>query len=545
MSDNEDIFSTPESEARLDLIKHLIENSELVPLVRGMSGIGKSLLASRLQTGAPDNWVVCLFEADSMMQPERLLAHVARCNGLPDAKEDNLRRLVERFELMRKRGSIPVLLIDEAQQLPPTSLITLLRLYERQVGGGPLLSLVLFADEQIDMLLSTPQLQIMSPQSIQVIDLPPLTRDEADSYMRYLLRQEGLDLSLELDAGQMNRIYRETQGAPGPLGTAIRKEVGELDDAPTGSGLKIRGPLLWAGVPLGVVLLLLLLFQGPINRLFSPEPESMQEKVVSETPQAQPATPPVAEAGALEQPPIVLPQPGREEQAPLPQVDDLASHETVAGSAAEEGQSEPELEPAPAEKSPVVAEASPQPISGRPTPEAVQASPNGTPAIERAVEPPDSTDPAVETSGPEVEQVVPAGGVKVSPVSRSSKQPLAQAEETVEAPVQPEVANAPEKSDEEAGLLRSRDWLDEQARGSYTLQLLAVGNTESVKAAITRYGLQEQAFSVKTVRQGKAWYPLLWGVYPDRGAALAAVKRLPEELQKSGAWARSLASLRP
>ena len=49
MSDKEDIFSTPESEARLDLIKHLIENSELVPLVRGLPGIGKSLLASRLQ----------------------------------------------------------------------------------------------------------------------------------------------------------------------------------------------------------------------------------------------------------------------------------------------------------------------------------------------------------------------------------------------------------------------------------------------------------------------------------------------------------------
>ena len=81
------------------------------------------------------------------MQPERLLTQIARCYGLPDAKDENLQRLEERFKMLRNRGTVPVLLIDDAQELPPTSLITLLRLYERQAGGAPLVSLVLFAND--------------------------------------------------------------------------------------------------------------------------------------------------------------------------------------------------------------------------------------------------------------------------------------------------------------------------------------------------------------------------------------------------------------
>ncbi|MCU7861027.1 MAG: ATP-binding protein, partial [Candidatus Thiodiazotropha sp. (ex Lucinoma kastoroae)] len=176
MSDAYDYFTTTEVSARLDLVRHLIENSELVPLVRGPSGIGKTLLASRLQQLSPDNWSVCHFSADPTMQPERLLAYIARCSGLPDIAGELLQRLVDRFEVLRKRGRIPVLLVDDAQMLPPTSLMTLLRLFERQVDGVRLVSIVLFADEQIDLLLSTPQLQVMSPQAIQVIDLPPMTR---------------------------------------------------------------------------------------------------------------------------------------------------------------------------------------------------------------------------------------------------------------------------------------------------------------------------------------------------------------------------------
>jgi DamX protein len=97
----------------------------------------------------------------------------------------------------------------------------------------------------------------------------------------------------------------------------------------------------------------------------------------------------------------------------------------------------------------------------------------------------------------------------------------------------------------ESPLVKSEEWLREQAPGSYTIQLLAVENIESLQAVIEKYKLQEQAFSVRTMRKGRPWYPLLWGMFPNRAAATEAVKGLAAELQKGGAWARSLSSLQP
>jgi DamX protein len=517
LTDIEEIFSTPESEARLDLIRHLIENSELVPLVRGMSGIGKSLLASRLQASAPKNWVVCYFSADSMMQPERMLAHIARCNGLPDAKEDNIRRLVDRFEMLRKRGAVPVLLIDDAQELPPTSLITLLRLYERQVDAAPLVSLVLFADEQIDMLLSTPQLQIMSPQSIQVIDLPSLTREEADDFMRYLLRVEGLDQELALDPSRMSRIYRESRGAPGPLASAILEAVGESG----GSGQvtsQLSSKLIWSTLPIGVLVLLILLFQAQINRLFSPDSPPSDEAVVVTKAQSQPELPDVpVSAESLNSLPTV-------EIEPVAQLDKETPEPIESGSVDSSSQVE---SPTSLEDKKAISDSAvsrQEGVTGQtpPTPPAREAAASPPPksvdaSAEKKVE---KEALVVETPAPAVEPEIPA---ELS-VEKTTKK----ATTSALAPV----------------LVKSPQWVKERPPGSYTVQLLAVENIESLQAVISKYNLQSKAFSVKTERQDHDWYPLLWGEYPNRAVATEAIKGLPPKLQKGGAWVRSFASLR-
>lgn len=530
MTDTEEIFSTPESEARLDLIRHLIENSELVPLVRGMSGIGKSLLASRLQASAPKNWIVCHFSADSMMQPERMLAHIARCNGLPDAKGDNIRRLVDRFEMLRKRGAVPVLLIDDAQELPPTSLITLLRLYERQVDAAPLVSLVLFADEQIDMLLSTPQLQIMSPQSIQVIDLPPLTREEADDFMRYLLRVEGLDQELALDPSRMSRLYRESRGAPGPLASAILEAVGESGGSGQAAS-RLSRTLVWSVLPLGVLVLLILLFQAQINRLFSPDTPPSDEAVVVTMPQRQPevaaTTANTSRPGELPDGPVPaesLNSLPTVEIDPISQLEKETPEPTEPGS--EDSSSQVESPPSLAENiaNTDSAVSTQEEVTGQtpPTPPARDAAPSPPPesvsaSAENKVE---QEALVVETPAPAVEPEIPAE----LPVEKTTKKVTTSAL----APVQ----------------VKSPQWVDEQPPGSYTVQLLAVENVESLQAVISKHNLQSKAFSVKTERQGHDWYPLLWGEFPNRAAATEAIKGLPPKLQKGGAWVRSIASLR-
>jgi septal ring-binding cell division protein DamX/type II secretory pathway predicted ATPase ExeA len=536
LTDTEAFFSTPEAVSRLDLIRHLIENSELVPLVRGPSGSGKSLLASRLQSIAPSNWVVCHFAADAGMQPEHLLAHIARCSGLPLAESDNIRRLHERFELLRRQGSVPVLLVDDAQALPPTSLITLLRLYERQIEGAPLVSLVLFANEDIDKLLATPQLQIMSPQAIQVIDLPLLTREEADGFMRYLFEKEGLDEALLLDANKLTRLYRETEGVPGQLASAILAAVGSSEEkgpstAPAWLEKKL---LIYRFLPVAAVLLLLLLLQGPINELFTSDADKASPKVVEiDLPEEKdspvtPALTPVertpTEANvatetdstldypkpASMQPPVTLTQVG--ESGDVSGVETVSSSDSVES---EEDAQSPQLnQPAPADsQEPVAAmeQVTPEQI------ETVQADVTETAVVEEQEKPQS-----------------PAGQVEVEAavVESGSERPVGQ---TPESPVT--------YGRDGLSLTDGQVWVASQPPGNYTLQLLAVGNLQSIQSFIRKHGLSGEVFTIKTRRKGQPWYPLLWGSFSDRDAAQLASKQLPPAIRKAGFWARTFASL--
>ncbi len=535
MTEAEAYFSTPEAVSRLDLIRHLIENSELVPLVRGPSGSGKSLLAARLQSIAPSNWVVCHFDADAAMQPEHLLAHIARCIGLPLAESNDLRRINERFELLRRQGSVPVMLVDDAQALPPTSLITLLRLYERQIEGSPLASLVLFANEDIDKLLATPQLQIMSPQAIQVIDLPALTREEADAFMRYLFKKEGLDEALLLDANRLTRLHRETNGVPGQLASAILASVGSRDEkggSLTPAWLE-KKVLIYRFLPVVAVLLLLLLFQGPINDLFESDPDKASPKVVEidlpeerdsqVTPALDKANDSVSEPkiaseaeATLEypkpasmQPPAVLQQESEPEEALGEEV--VSSDELV-----EPGNVQtPQLDQPAATDSQetIAAEEQVQPEQN----EAAQVDVTAPTMVKEEEKP--------QTPGGQVED---EAAVAVSASERVVGQ-------TPESPVTYGI--------EGLSLTDGQLWVASQPPGNYTLQLVAVGNLKSIQSFIRKHGLSGEVFTIETQRKGQPWYPLLWGSFSDREAAQLASKRLPPAIQTAGFWARTFASL--
>ncbi|MBW9260177.1 MAG: AAA family ATPase [Candidatus Thiodiazotropha sp. (ex. Lucinisca nassula)] len=575
MSDNNEFFSTPEVTAHLDLIRHLIENSELVPLVRGAEGSGKSLLASRLQQMAPENWMVCHFSAEPTLQPERLLAFIARCSGLPDIAGNLMQRLADRFEVLRKRGSTPVLLVDDAQMLPPTSLMTLLRLFERQVEGDRLVSIVLFADEQIDLLLSTPQLQVMTPQSIQAIDMPVLTRAEATEYMAHLLKNEGLSDNFALDESKLNRLYKETGGVPGPLASAILGEVGIQGEAKPEALSGYRKQLLMIGVPVVSVILLLLLFQGPINSLFGPAVEPQAEPMASQSEKEEIVLPPPDAVAQNLVPNESRPEESNESAdlaAMTPAMDDQPIVDTAKPSLAEVTQSElagqsqeqvttvdpvsadyptdveePEAEAAVEQQA--VADVAESEKPAEMVVEAVETITSPDAALSEPVSLPDRA-PVVEeavagltTDSPPAEIAVADTPVETEPVKPVEPPAEVASLEEVAAEPAEDVVSAPETKAETDPFAESAAWVQSQPGENYTLQLIAVENLASLNRYISRNSLDNQVVTVKTLRKGAPWYALIWGSFANRDLALAAQGDLPAAVRKGGVWARSFASL--
>ncbi|MDJ0805602.1 MAG: AAA family ATPase [Gammaproteobacteria bacterium] len=535
-------FTTPETSQRFDLIRHLIENSEIVPLVRGPKGIGKSLLAARIQETAPENWSVCLLEANSALSPEQLLAAIARCAGWTDLREDLLQGLIGRFEMMREQRIQPVILVDEAHLLPPTALITLLRLYERQRVGEPLVSIVLFADDQIDMLLSTPQLRIMSPQSIQVIDLQPLNREEATSFMHFLLQVEGLSVDLELSGSKMTKLYRDTRGIPGLLRQAIVSAVGQEEEEQSKRNIMFS-PLIYIMLPILILASGILWFQAPINRVFEgpePQPQATQTNLPksSKTKATESTLTDLSETTVIDEEPTPQESDSVEVEQPVTPASLTQEEVTEVQDLHDDVSQQVNLLPTEAVEFQALeeqgADSDAAPIS--------QDSDLGVdvgPPIESEFDPVSEAQNAAELE-PAVKQAEPDPHTETAPISAQSETSPVVNSQDAAGPLL-EQAVVEDKPDDEP--YRNSEWLKARPPGFYTLQLLGVERLPSLEKYILQHGLQEEVFYLKTLRNGKPWYPLLWGEFPDKQSAIQGQKKLPSAVRRSGVWARSFAEL--
>ncbi len=85
-------------------------------------------------------------------------------------------------------------------------------------------------------------------------------------------------------------------------------------------------------------------------------------------------------------------------------------------------------------------------------------------------------------------------------------------------------------------------WLRQQPANSYVLQLLSAQYMSNIKNLLTgQSDIQNQLSGyVKYTPSGKPRYLLLYGIYPDRKAAEAAIDDLPVEFQSIPPWPRRL-----
>ena len=91
--------------------------------------------------------------------------------------------------------------------------------------------------------------------------------------------------------------------------------------------------------------------------------------------------------------------------------------------------------------------------------------------------------------------------------------------------------------------LHRDEWVLARPPGHYTLQLLGVEDLAELKDFIRRHQLQGELFYIKTWRNGRPWYPLLFGEFTDKQGALEAKRRLRGKLQRQDAWPRPFAAL--
>lgn len=84
---------------------------------------------------------------------------------------------------------------------------------------------------------------------------------------------------------------------------------------------------------------------------------------------------------------------------------------------------------------------------------------------------------------------------------------------------------------------REASWYREQAQGAYTLQLLGSFNESTALEFMDEYEVEDAVYT-RTRHKGKPWFIVVHGTYPSRDAARAAIESLPGPVKALNPWPR-------
>lgn len=84
------------------------------------------------------------------------------------------------------------------------------------------------------------------------------------------------------------------------------------------------------------------------------------------------------------------------------------------------------------------------------------------------------------------------------------------------------------------------NWLLGQSEDAFTIQLVGTHSAQNLTRFIRNQGLRKGLAHYTVERKNKDWFVLVYGVYADREAAVAARKQLPEKVRANNPWIRRL-----
>jgi DamX protein len=480
-------YAEPVFLQRLDLLTHLLQFSDSLLVLLGAAGAGKTTLLRELSARAGDNWRVCELRGADISSLDGLMQRLADCIGMEayagDAG-DLSARVMARCADLRGAMELPVLIIDDAELVPPSLLRSLAGLAGNPGATAQRLRILLSGTPELEGLLAQAGLAPGLVPFVQTLNMPRLNEVQAAAYLLYQMTVAGYAGESPFSATEVRAIAKASEGLPGVMNAlaqeTLRNHAGlQLGTARGGRQLRSWLPLVLAAVLLGAAAWFWWPGAGPG--------------------QSVPATPPRAE-WPLPLPP--RPATGVIEDRGLPET---PRTEEVAETAEEM---------APAPPADLTEEA----------PRLAQGDGGAEPAV------------ALQEAAPEPPALEPEPAPQPQPEPAAQPEP-APAEIALEAaprtaPAAPVVAG-----------MQGADWIRAQPGSRFTLQLLVSGNQEALQSFVRQHRLQGQLAWFRRQQQGREEYVLLYGTYPGRAAAQADIATLPARVQRDKPWPRSFTSV--
>lgn len=507
-----------EQDRLLDSIRHLLEDTADVVLLVGPHGSGKTTFVYRMQTQLQDHWLLCRVDANPMLYTDQLQQRLARQIGFgydspqdisahteyhttdrsfDTANEQNLPvpttatedTLHSNFGNLRLQGRLPVVLVDDADQLPPKTLLFLLHLHERTVEGLSPFALLLLTETAIDETLGLQYHSQLGGSKFQRLNMPRLVPEQIKDYILHFLRVEGVKKTPYLTSEHVVVLHKESAGVPGRLNILIKQALREDTQSEDTRSLPHKLLRLFVilimitSVGLGM-LQLPMVYNLPVVQEFLAQ---LYDKPAKST--------------HAQEPQALAPMDWISHVLPLPKVTENTTTTQYHATSGDK----PEI------------------TGGN-----AVATPTGTyvPGMQEV--------PLIVPPTP-VQKLTDAISTVLSPPStKATDGAIAQIQPTV--PEVPEVVEQPPLT---SSRYKKNMWLSQQTATSYTIQLVAMTEELVAQHYVEKNNIGDAVFYVEAKRENKPVYYVLYGAYKTKAQATTAMRKLPSELRKKGAWPRS------
>ena len=209
------------SERHAEALAHLLyginEAGGFIQLT-GEVGTGKTTIVRTLLEQMPQHADVAVI-LNPRLTPIEFLLTICEELGVfvRDDDEGSIKDLVDilnrRLLAAHAKGRRVVVIVDEAQNLPPETLEQVRLLTNLETPTHKLLQIILIGQPELRELLQRPELRQLAQRITGRYHLEPLSRDETASYIKHRLKVAGTTGEVFTDSA-LNEVHRLSNGVP-------------------------------------------------------------------------------------------------------------------------------------------------------------------------------------------------------------------------------------------------------------------------------------------------------------------------------------------
>ena len=542
---------------RLGMLQHFSRYSDLMLLVTGEFGSGKSALMRHFIEQLDEDILASQVSANPDMGREAMLLALGKGFGMPPILDGDLDAFIKQLQGLLGSEEAGLLVIDDAHLLPADTLIYVMELAEIRGRQGKLLRVLLFAEPSIEQLLAEPSLARLGERISHNLDIPAMEPDRCEAYILHRLASAGHDGAPIFNKATLRRICKASRGYPLRINELATEALLEAVNRPQDEGAPVRRAYTIAIVS-GLVLAILAtlyFYRGeifprqaveasingnrtvvlPLNGLGdsdtpAPKLKGWEEAADSDAKQATAAIEETVETQGrdMENPPaVVAEEPVADTSAPVEPVDEGAETEASAG--------------------PRIKEVVPNPVVGSSRRQVITIKGSGFhPKAKLSV---GWTGKAI-TLKPWQVTVVSAEEISFRVITGTQADTWTvrvNNPDKLGSNVYSFSVVAPQDPSRQQTVVPktqvvSDEWLQARRPQNYTIQILASRSPAAVSAFAKQHQLS-QGHEIQLLKDGQRWNYLVYGDYSSRVEADTMALQLAAALPEPKPWVRSFASL--